>query len=106
MDHGASSWFETIVYVLVSVFGLLFSVIGALLSRKDSAQGRQIDMLFDKHDQDEKALQDFKIEIAKEHYSKDELNTKFDRIDRTLDSMSLKLDKVLQAVNMGPHNVN
>lgn len=101
MGNGAGTdWASTLVYVVISVFGLLFSIIGALLSRKDSAQGQQIDMLFKKHDEDELALQNFKIEVAKEHYSKDELNHRFDKIDRTMDSMSLKLDRVLQAINL------
>ncbi len=63
------------------VVGGVFTVLWWLLRNKDAAQGRQIEILFLKHDEDANRLRDFQIEIASMHYKKPELDTKFDRLE-------------------------
>jgi hypothetical protein len=74
--------------VLLCVFGIVFSVIGYLLHQKDVAQQKEIrdintsiQLLFKKHDDDAALLQQFRLEIAEGHYKKQELDTRFDRLE-------------------------
>jgi hypothetical protein len=69
--------------IVLGVLTLLFSVIGWLLSNKDAKQAREIEILFKKHDDDAAALAALKLEIAKEHYLKHELDARFQQLDTT-----------------------
>lgn len=55
--------------------------IGWFLRNKDEFQAKQIALLFMKHDDDAKALQDLRIQIASNHYVKQELDARFDRLE-------------------------
>jgi hypothetical protein len=72
---------ETITYAGLTT--ILITVVGWLLASKDSKQGHEIDLLFKKHDEDAKALADLRIEIAKEHYLKHELDARFQSLQDT-----------------------
>jgi len=65
------------------VEGLLI-VLWYLLRAKDTQQQKSIDLLFRKHDEDSAALQDLKLQIAKTHYDKPELDQKFDRLETAI----------------------
>jgi hypothetical protein len=69
--------------IVLCVLTLLFSVIGWLLSNKDMKQAKEIEILFKKHDDDAAALAALKLEIAKEHYLKHELDARFQQLDTT-----------------------
>ncbi len=62
---------------------LLIGVVGWLLANKDAKQGHEIDLLFKKHDEDAAALGALRIEIAKEHYLKHELDSRFQSLQDT-----------------------
>lgn len=76
--------------VLLFVLGVIFAIIGWLLRNKDAAQEEKIkdqaaliQTLFLKHDEDARRLDDLKLEIARKHYVKDELDMRFDRLETT-----------------------
>ncbi len=55
--------------------------LGWFLRSKDEFQAKQIALLFVKHDEDAKALQDLRIQIASNHYVKQELDSRFDKLE-------------------------
>lgn len=71
------------VFTAASIVALLVAVLGWLLANKDAKQANEIALLFKKHDDDAKALADLKLEIAKEHYLKHELDQRFQQLDAT-----------------------
>lgn len=52
------------------------------LKLKDASQAKQIDLLFLKHDEDAQKLQDLELKIAQRHYVKEELDMKFDKLEK------------------------
>jgi hypothetical protein len=74
---------------ILSILGVLIvPVIGYLLNKKDTAQEKEIEelkktssLLFKKHDDDVAALQALQIQIAKEHYLKHELDSRFQSLE-------------------------
>lgn len=71
------------ITVAVGIASILIGVVGWLLANKDAKQASEIDLLFKKHDADAQALADLKLEIAKEHYLKHELDQRFQQLDTT-----------------------
>ena len=65
-------------------------------------QAKQIAMLFTKHDEDSHRLDQFQLQIAREHYVKQELDTRFDRLEsafaRGFSDMGSKIDKLSDAI--------
>lgn len=59
-------------------------VLWYLLRQKDATQAAQIALLFTKHDDDAKALQDLRLEIARHHYEKEELDARFGKLEETV----------------------
>ncbi len=70
--------------VLAALLAALIAVVWALLKKKDSDQEAQIKLLFAKHDEDAKALQELRVQIAEKHYVKTELDSKFDKLELTI----------------------
>lgn len=70
--------------IAVFVLGIIFSVIGWLLSNKDKKQGEEIAKLFVLHDDDSKELMRLQLEIARNHYPKSELDVRFAQLDATI----------------------
>ena len=66
----------------------LIGLIGYFLRQKDTEQAKSIAILFHKHDEDALKLQQLELRIANEHYIKPELDSKFDKLDNTIKSMS------------------
>lgn len=79
----------------------LFSVVWYLLRKKDEQQEEQIRLLFLKHDEDVKRLQDLELDIAKKHYVKEELDRMFDKLEKAVkdgfDTLGKKFDNLGQA---------
>ena len=106
---------------LLAALGCLFTVLWYLLRQKDDNQERKINenaatskkelldlesqiqtsvaLLFKKHDEDEKALNSFELQIARTHYIKDELDVKFNKLElsfkESFKEVQIKLDKVI-----------
>ncbi len=63
------------------VVGGLVAIIFWFLRQKDDQQAKQISALWQKHDEDAKALVELRERIAREHYVKAELDTRFQRLE-------------------------
>lgn len=64
-------------HVLTIIFTLAIAVIGYLLAQKDASQGKLIDDLYEKHNADADRLQKLEVDVAKNSYSKLEINAMF-----------------------------
>ena len=88
--------------IAIFAMGVIFSVIGWFLRSKDEAQSSQIKLLFEKHDADAGALQDLRIQLAREHYQKNELDARFDKLEAAFrsgfDDLGRKFDKLSEAL--------
>jgi len=81
--------------------GGVFSVLFWLLRQKDAKQEKAIDLLFGKHDDDAKRLQDLELDIARKHYVKEELDSRFRTLEASvregLISLEKKIDRLIDA---------
>lgn len=68
---------ELLPYIISGVFAVLWF----LLKQKDAKQEESIRLLFQKHDEDAKALQELRLQIAEGHYKKTELDFKFEKLE-------------------------
>ena len=59
----------------------VLGVIAWLLKNKDAAQEHQISELWEKHNEDSRALQDLRVQIAQSYYVKHELDMRFDKLE-------------------------
>lgn len=78
-----------LAYVLVTLVGV--PLVGWLLSKKDEKQAQEIAILFRKHDDDAAALAALRVEIAKEHYLKHELDDRFRSLEQAIKESSATL---------------
>lgn len=82
--------------ILLGLLAFVVSILGFLLRQKDAKQEASIKLLFEKHDEDVKALQELRLQIAEGHYKKVELDAKFDRMETTFrtgfDTLGKKFD--------------
>ena len=76
----------------------MMAIIGWFLRQKDEQQAKSIALLFSKHDEDAKALADLRLEIAKEHYLKHELDARFLSLETTfkngMSDLGAKFDRL------------
>jgi hypothetical protein len=83
--------------VAPGILGLV-AIIGWFLRQKDEQQGTAIALLFKKHDDDAAALGALRLEIAKEHYLKHELDARFVSLENTfkqgMHDLGTKFDKL------------
>ena len=70
---------------------ILIGVVGWLLASKDTKQQQEIAVLFKKHDDDAAALAALRVEIAKEHYLKHELDDRFRSLEQAIKESSATL---------------
>ena len=77
---------EPITYAALT--SILIGLVGWLLSSKDAKQGQEIASLFKKHDDDAAALAALRVEIAKEHYLKHELDSRFHSLEQAIKESS------------------
>lgn len=86
----------------IAIGSMIFSVIGYLLRRKDDEQAELIAKLFTKHDSNEAAIQAVRLQIASEHYHKNELDARFLRLEATFqkgfDDLGRKFDRLSEAL--------
>jgi hypothetical protein len=71
------------ILTAAGALSILIAIVGWLLANKDAKQAQEIALLFKKHDEDAAALASLRIEIAKEHYLKHELDSRFQQLDAT-----------------------
>lgn len=83
------SWLYALSLLAISGF---FSVLWFLLRHKDAQQGAQIKELFEKHEDDSKALTELRLQIANGYHPKDELNTRFATLDCTFREVGQRLE--------------
>jgi hypothetical protein len=87
-----------ITEIALFIVGAVFTFIGFLLRQKDEKQEEQIKLLFSKHDEDAARLEELRLEIAKHHYIRSELDAKFDKLENSivegLDKLGAKFDKL------------
>ena len=88
------------VSIALAVLTALFGVIGYLLNRKDQSQSAAIKLLFEKHDKDAQDLQDLRVKLAENHYSKHELDDRINRMETAfrdgMKTLNEKLDQVIK----------
>jgi len=60
---------------------IITGIIGWLLSRKDDQQAKELATLYRLHDEDSAKLETLQREVDREHYRKNELDSKFDKLD-------------------------
>jgi hypothetical protein len=81
---------------------IMVGLIGFFLRQKDEAQGKQITTLWAKHDEDAKALSELKERIAREHYMKHELDSRFERLENAfregMTEVGSKIDHLTQVL--------
>lgn len=70
-----------LVEIAVFILSGIFAVLWWLLKNKDSKQEKDIDLLWTKHDEDAKRLQEVELDIARRHYVKDELDLRFSKLE-------------------------
>ena len=84
------------------IIGGLMAVIGWALKQKDESQGKQITALWAKHDEDAKALAELKERIAREHYLKHELDSRFESLESSfregMKDLGMKMDKLTETL--------
>ena len=68
-------------HLLEAALGLLISIVGYLLQKKDHEQEKQLEDLYTKHHQDADRLHQVELKLASDHYVKSELDNRFDRLD-------------------------
>lgn len=83
---------ELVMWGLGIGISIVVTIIGSLLAKKDAAQekeivalrtdhGKHISELWEMHNRDAQRLNDFEVRIAREHYVKQELDAKFDKLE-------------------------
>lgn len=110
------------------LIGIVFSIIGYFLRQKDAEQGKLIEqvradcsardakqdsniaLLFSKHDADVTALQELRLQIARDHYQKEELDARFSRLEaafqRGFDDLGKKFDRLSDVLMRHMHDEN
>lgn len=80
----------------------LIGIVGWLLANKDAKQSKEIDLLFKKHDEDAAALASLRLEIAKEHYLKHELDARFQSLESVfrvgMNDLGTKFDRLSEVL--------
>lgn len=80
----------------------LIGVIGWFLRQKDEQQAKSIALLFQKHDDDAANLANLRLEIAKEHYLKHELDARFLSLEHTfktgMSDLGAKFDRLSEVL--------
>jgi cbb3-type cytochrome oxidase subunit 3 len=79
--------------VLSGIFSILGAVFVYLLNKKDSTQESDIQILYEKHDEDSNRLRDLELKVAQNHYQKMEVDAILDRFKSYLDDRFDRLEK-------------
>lgn len=88
--------------LILLALGGVGTVVWYLLRQKDEEQQAAIKLLFHKHDLDYEDLQALKLQIASQHYVKQELDSKFDKLETAFrdgfTSLGTKFDRLGDAL--------
>ena len=98
--------------IILYGFSAVFMVGGFFLNLKDKSQEREIkalereitekqkpiDLLFKKHDDDSRELQELKIKIAGTLYTKEELNERFNRLEESIASLTSNVNNLMSII--------
>lgn len=92
---------------LLGLCTVLWWSIRRLIDRVDTleisaAKQTSITLLWEKHDEDAKRLDEFQLEIAKKHYERTELDQRFDRLEKAITSGLEKLGDKIDALRANP----
>lgn len=86
---------------IAGILGLI-GIIGWFLRQKDEQQAKSIALLFQKHDDDAANLANLRLEIAKEHYLKHELDARFLSLEHTfktgMSDLGAKFDRLSEVL--------
>lgn len=89
-------------HLLDLALGGIVSVLWWLLKNKDAVQADQIKTLFDKHEEDAQRLQDLELNIAQRHYVKEELDSRFNKLEvafiKGFDGLGIKIDRISEVL--------
>ena len=92
----------TIEAIIGLIVAAVISALGWLLSAKDAAQEKQISALWTKHDEDAAKLVELQRQVDKDYYVKQELDTKFDRLEAAftngMNKLSVQLEQMTKVL--------
>jgi len=71
-------------FIIPTIVVVVTGVLGWLLARKDEQQQKDITNLYQLHKEDSMKLEALQRELDREHYRKNELDSKFDRLDDSI----------------------
>ena len=105
MDPLIPSLIGALVTITMALYLRHLTKVDAEQEKRHSEFQRAIDLLFEKHDQDAKRLDIFELDIAKHHYQKNELDARFDKLERAFEngfkSLGDKFDNFAQTMKPG-----
>ncbi len=85
-------------YLLTYAIGAIGALVSYLLQQKDAQQQRDIQDLYRKHEADASALQRLELHVAGEHYKRNELDSRFDRLEESVRSELRDLGKKIDVL--------
>jgi len=80
--------------IVAIIMGVVISIMGYLLAKKDAAQEEQLLDLYIKHEADAAKLQSLEVKIAENHYPKSEINQIVDSLKKYLDDRFDRIEKM------------
>ena len=87
--------------LIASAVGVLFSGVGYLLAKRDTAHEDAIKELFSMHKEDAARLQELTVKIAENHYPKVEINAMLDQFKKYLDQRFDQLEMAVRTIKSG-----
>lgn len=91
---------EYLPIILTSLFGVIFTIIGYLLSKKDTQQEEFIKDLYIKHEADAAKLALLELLVASDHYRKGEIDNLFSMMRTTLNEGFERVEKAIHEIRM------
>ena len=85
-------------YLITYAVAIVGALVSYLLQQKDAQQQRDIQDLYRKHEADASALQRLELHVAGEHYKRNELDSRFDRLEESVRSELRDLGKKIDAL--------
>lgn len=87
--------------IAMGILAVLCTILWWFYRKRDEERGKQIELLFQKHDLDVKELDNLKLLIAKNHYERTDLDIKFEKMEDTFrrgfETLGNKFDRFSEA---------
>ena len=83
----------SLVEIGLACLGVLFAIIGYLLSKKDEKQEKYIEELFKMHNKDAADLADLKLKLAEHHPSKADIEATNAKMEHRLEKLESTMDR-------------